>query len=184
MSGCKAAGGLKATCEDKLRVGGADPDFWVGYLSELDTPFNLNRTSDITTIDFGSYGGLRKFEGQKFQHNFTVELAVGAGSNKSYTHTGVVKLLSDSTADDLIIEALNLGDDIFVIYQNNNDEFFITGAGNGLSSTAYSVSTGQTGDADTTDTVTLTGSERTKALRFKVGGTVAATLAYLKSFEL
>lgn len=184
MSGCKAAGGLKATCEDKLRVGGADPDFWVGYLSELDTPFNLARTSDITTIDFGSYGGLRKFEGQKFQNSFGSELVVGGGGNKSYSQTGIVKLLSDSTADDLILEQLNLGDDIFIVYQNNNEEVFILGAGNGLSSTAAVQNTGTTGDADTSDTVTLTGSERTKPLRFKVGGTLAATLAYLKSFEL
>jgi hypothetical protein len=181
---CKATTGLTNTCDDLLRVGGADQTFWVGYLSELDTAFSLAQTADINAIDFGSYGGLRRFDGQKFQHTFGSELAVSSGGNKSYTHTAVVKVLSDSTADDVTLQQLNLGNDIFIIYQDNNSVFKILGAGKGLTSTADVENTGQTGDADTTDTVTMVGSERTKPLRFSRAAGYSATLAYIRSFEL
>jgi hypothetical protein len=181
---CKAGSGLSQTCEDKLRVGGADQTFWFGYLSELDTQFSLLQTADINVIDFGAYGGLRRCDGQKYQHTFGSELVVSAGGNKSYTQTGVVKVLADSTADDVVIQQMNLGDDIFIVYQDNNSQFFILGAGKGLSSTANTQNTGQTGDADTTDTITLVGSERTKPLRFSKAAGHSAALAYLESFEL
>lgn len=181
---CKITQGIDETCEDQLSVGGADQTFWVGYLSDLDTAFSLAQTADISQLDFGAYGGLYRFDGKKFQHQFGSELVVSAGGNKSYTHTAIVKLLADSTADDKTLQNLNLGNDIFIIYQTNNNVFKILGPGKGLTSTADVENTGQTGDADTTDTVTLTGSERVKPLRFSLAGGYSATLAYIESFEL
>lgn len=181
---CKITQGIDTSCTDLLRVGGADQTFWVGYLADLDTQFSLAQTADINTIDFGAYGGLYRFDGQKFQHTFGSELVVSAGGNKSYTHTAVIKVLADSTADDVTLQNLNLGNDIFIVYQDNNSKFFILGAGKGLSATADVQNTGQTGDADTTDSVTLVGTERTKPLRFMLGGGASATLAYLESREI
>lgn len=182
---CKAASGITNTCADLLRVGGADKTFWVGYKSELDTQISLDQTADIGTLDFGPYGGLRRFDGNKFSHSFGDELVIASSSgNRSYNHTITAKLLSDSTADDVILQNLNLGQDIFVVIADNNQQFFILGAGNGLSSTANTQNTGNTGDSDTSDTVTLSGSEKTKKLRFRLDGGYQATLDYIESFEL
>jgi hypothetical protein len=185
MAGCKITTGLGFTCADQVRVGGVAPDFWVGYLSELDTLFSLAQTADIGTIDFGSYGGLRKFSGNKFWHQASTELQVAQGSgNRSWKQTFVAKLLADSTTDDVTLQTLALGNDIFIIYQDSNQQFYIMGAGAGLSAESDTQSTGQTGDSDTTDTVTLSGSELTKPLRFKAGATASTTLAYLRGFEI
>lgn len=181
---CKITQGIENTCEDVLGVGGMDPTFWIGYKSDLDTQISLAQTADISQLDFGAYGGLYRFDGQKFQHSFGDELVVSAGGNKSYLHSLVVKLLTKTTEDDVTLQELNLGNDIFAIVQDNNQKFFILGAGSGLSSVSDTQNSGQTGDSDTTNTVTLQGSERTKKLRFSLGAGYSSTLAYLESMEI
>lgn len=181
---CKTTQGTSFSCDDLKKVGGLKPDFYVGYLSELDTAFSLLQTTDLSQIDFGSYGGLRKYSGNKFSHTAGDELVVAPGGNKSYTHTVVVKLLSDSTSDDLNLQTLALGNDIFVIVEDNNRVFKIYGAGNGLSVNADVFNSGQTGDSDTTNTITLVGQELTKALRFNLGGGYQATKDYLENLVL
>ena len=181
---CKASAGLTFSCTDLLKVGGVSSTFWVGYLSELDTQFPLAQTADIGTIDFGPYGGLRRFEGNKFSHSAGSTLIEAAGGNKSYTHTVTVKVVPDSTADDVILQDLNLGNDIFVVVQDNNRNFLIFGAGNGLRTTADVQNSGVTGDSDITDQITLEGQELTKPLRFSLGGGYQATLDYIEGMEL
>jgi hypothetical protein len=161
-----------------------DKTFWIGYLSELDTQISLDQAADINAFDFGSYGGLRRFDGNKFSHSFGDELQVAGGGNKSYKHTLSVKLLPNSTADDVILQNLNLGTDIFAVVQDNNRNFFVLGAGNGLSVESDSNNSGETGDSDTRDTVVMTGSEKTKKLRFALEGGYQATLDYLESMEI
>jgi ribulose bisphosphate carboxylase small subunit len=184
MSVCKITTGITNTCADLLKVGGVDQTFWVFYLSNLDTQISLLQSADINTLDFGSYGGLFRFDGNKFAHSFGSELVVTPGGNKHYKHTGVVKLLPGSTAEDVQLQTLNLGTDIGIVYQDNNRQFFILGAGNGLSVVSDPQSTGNTQDSDTTDTVTLEGAETTKPLRFALGGGYQATLDYLVSRQL
>jgi hypothetical protein len=181
---CKTQNGIEFICTSLLKVGGVFPDFWVGYLSELDTPISIDQTADISQIDFGAYGGLRKFSGNKFAHSGGTELVVSAGGNKSYRHVFVAKLIADSTEDDVTLQDLSLGNDIFIVYQDNNRVFKILGAGSGLSVESDAENTGTTGDSDTSDTVTLGGQELTKSLRFSLGGGYAATLAYLQSREI
>lgn len=181
---CKITDGIDFDCTNLLKVGGVQPDFWVGYLSELDTAFSLSQTADINTIDFGAYGGLRRFSGNKFAHSAGSELVVAAGGTKSWRHTFVAKLNADSTADDKTLQDLSLGNDIFIIYPDNNRVFKILGAGNGLSVESDVENSGQTGDSDTSDTVTLVGQELTKPLRFSLAGGYQATLDYLESREL
>jgi hypothetical protein len=153
MSNCKATSGFTNACADLLRVGGADKTFWAGYLSELDTQISLDQTADISQIDFGSYGGLRRFDGNKFAHSFGDALQVASGGNKSYKHTLSAKLLPNSTSDDVLLQDLNLGTDLFFVVQDNNRNFFILGAGNGMSAISDDNSSGETGDSDTRDTV-------------------------------
>lgn len=181
---CKVTTGISNTCADLLRVGGADKTFWVGYLSDLDTQIALTQTTDVRTLDFGSYGGLYRFDGNKFSHAFGSELTVAGGGNKSYKHSFVGKLLSNSTADDVELQQLALGDDIFIIAPDNNRTFFILGAGNGLSAVTDPQNSGQTGDSDTTHTVTLEGQELTLPLRFELLAGYQATLDYLESREV
>ena len=164
---CKIETGIVNDCSDLLRVGGISKTFWIGYLSELDTQFSLTQAADISTIDFSTYGGLRRFDGNKFSHSFGSELVVAAGGNKSYKQSFVFKILTNSTADDVVLQDLNLGNDVFVIVQDNNQKFFILGAGNGLSAVTDVQNSGQTGDSDASDTVTLEGQELTKPLRFE-----------------
>ncbi len=182
---CKVTSGISNTCPDILKSSGMGKTFWVGYLSDLDTQFSLALAADISQIDFGSYGVLHRFDGVKYAHDWTSELAVASGGNKSWTQNFNAKLISGSTEDDLQLRNLQLGDDIFIIGQDLNQQFWILGAGNGLSSTAGSSgSGGKEQGGDISDVVTLSGSEITpKPLRFSLGGGFQATLDYIVSRE-
>jgi hypothetical protein len=181
---CKAASGISNGCTDLLRVGGLDKTFWIFYKSQLDTQISLTQVADINVLDFGPYGGLLRFDGQKFSHEYTSPLVVANTGNRSYAPTLTIKILSNTTAHDVVIQQLNLGQDIVAIVQNNNNEFLILGAGKGLYVTANTSGSGLTGDADTSDTITLTGAETTKPLRFSKAGGYQATLDYLTAFEI
>lgn len=181
---CRITSGITNTCADLLKVGGADQTFWVFYLSQLDTQISLLQAADINALDFGSYGGVLRFDGNKFAHSFGSELVVSPGGNKHYKHTAVIKILPGSTAEDVLLQTLNLGTDIAIVYQTNNREFFILGAGNGLSVVSDPQNTGQGQDSDTTDTITLEGAETTKPLRFATGAGYQHTLDYLVSKQL
>ncbi len=182
---CKTTTGVLNACASLIKVSGLAKGFWLGYKSELDTQISLAQSADINTLDFGSYGGLRYFEGSKFSHDFSWELAVASGGNKSYNHNFNWKLTPDSTADDVTVQSLNLGDDIFIVTEDLNQEFYILGAGNGLTANAGAGGSGgkeQGGDTGTTGT--LTGNEKTVPLRFRLGGGYQATLDYLVSRQL
>ncbi len=79
---------------------------------------------------------------------------------------------------------MNLGQDIVIVAQDNNNGFWIIGAGKGLYVTENQHQSGLTGDADTSDTIVFTGAELTKPLRFSRGAGYQATLDYLTSFEI
>lgn len=181
---CVVPGRIERACGDNLDVGGAFPDFWVGHISELDTPIDIRQITDVKSLDFGPYGGLRLMEGRKYAHEFNWAYAEGAGGNVSFTHQGIVRLKSTNTAEDVTLQSIMLTDDMFIIYQDNNQQLFIIGAANGLKGTAGTGTTGTTADADTIPTITVTGSERTMPLRFMQDGGYAATLTYLRSFEI
>lgn len=181
---CKATTGLSFTCTDLLKVGGTGPTFWIGYLSELATLFSLAQSADIGTISFTGYGGLRRMEGNKFAHSAGYTMNEIAGGNKNYTHTVAVKVVSDSTADDVTLQNFALGNDMFLIIPDNNQQVFIYGAGNGLRVSANTQNSGQTGDSDTTYQVTFEGTEKTMPLRFALGGGYSATIAYLTAREI
>lgn len=184
---CKATSGITNTCDDLLRVGGADQTFWVGYLSELTTRLPISQTADISTLPLSVYKGLRRFDGQKFSHSFGSELVVASGGNKSYRHTLAARLLANSTADDVVLQDLALATDAFIIVQDNNENFFILGASKGMQAESDVQNTGTTGDADASDTITLVGSERTKPLRFRVSQGATAyqdTLNYIQAREI
>lgn len=181
---CKVTAGTSNTCADLLKVSGLGKKFWVTYKSSLDTQISLTQAADINALDLGSYGVLYAFEGSKFAHDFSYEGVTASGGNKSFNQTFNAKLTTGSTAEDLNFQKLFLGDDIIIIVEDLNQEFFILGAGNGLTGTAASGgSGGKEQGGDTADVIALSGNEKTKPLRFMLGGGYDATLAYLVARE-
>lgn len=179
---CKVSAGMSNDCTSRLKASGLGKNFWLGYKSELDTQFAQTQTADIGTIDLGSYGTLYKFEGSKFAHDYTVEGVFAPGGNVSYNQNFNWKLTPDTTADDATIQKLNIGDDIYIIVETTNQEFFILGSGNGMSANAYAGgSGGKESGGDVADSGTLTSNEKIKPLRFALGGGYQATLDYLNS---
>lgn len=169
MAGCKVTNPVNLACGDLLYPGGADGVFYVGYLSDLGTRISNTLTGDISSLSFVAYAGLRKFEGAKFAHIFMSETAIGTGGNISITHRGTVKLITQSTADDRAMLELIQMTDGFIIYQNNNNQWFILGPTKGLRAMPGALqSTGQNSGDDVADTVILEGAEKTKPLRFFV----------------
>lgn len=182
---CKVTQGIGNSCEDLLKSGGISKTFWVGYKADLDTQISQAQTADINTLDFGAYGGLYRFDMTKFSGSFSDSMQRANGSgNVSYLHQFVCKLLTGSTTDDVTLQKLHLGDDIFIVTEDTNQEFFILGSGNGLQALSSENSSGETGDSDIRDTVTLQSSEKIKKLRFRLAGGYQATLDYIESREI
>lgn len=182
MAGCKVTAGFANVCADLLKVSGLGKRFWIGYKADLDTQIAITQAADINAIDFASYGVLYAFEGSKFAHDYTWELAVATGGNKSFNQTLNIKLSASSTAEDVILQQLLMGDDIFAIVEDLNREFFIMGAGNGMiSNAATGGSGGKENGGDSSSSITLIANEKTIPLRFQLGGGYDASLAYLIS---
>lgn len=178
MATCKVTNPVQLACGDLLYPGGADGVFYVGYISDLGIKLSNTQVADIATLTFVAYAGLRKFEGAKFAHIFGSELAVGTGGNLSFTHRGTVKLITQSTADDVSMQQLAQSTDAFIVYQNNNNQWMILGPTKGLRAAAGPLqSTGQNTGDDVSDTLILEGAEKTKPLRFfSVSETATQTL--------
>lgn len=178
---CKVLYGIQTVCGDNLRTGGADRGFWVGYVSDLSTRIPSTQIGVVSSLAFAGYNGLVKFEGNKFAHKFDWAVSKGAGGNLAFIHRAILKLLPLNTQDDVEIQRLVQAQDAFIIYQDNNDEFYIMGAQKGLSVVAGELgTTGQNTGDDISDTVTLEGAEKTKPLRFFVTD-VATTILYLNN---
>lgn len=181
MANCKVQYGISTVCGDNLFPGGADKDFWVGYVSDLSTRIPSTQIGPISSLAFAGYNGLVKFEGNKGAHKFDDAFSKGGGANIAFIHRAILKLLPLNTQDDVEIQRLVQAQDAFIIYQNNNDQFFILGAQKGLTSVPGELrTTGQATTDDVTTTVTLEGAEKTLALRFFVTD-VATTIAYLNN---
>jgi hypothetical protein len=179
---CKVASGMTNDCTSRLKASGLGKNFWLGYKSDLDNQISQTQAADISQIDLGSYGSLYKMEGTKFAHDFTWEEKVASGGNISYDHIFNWKLTPDSTADDVTIQKINLADDAYVVVETPNQEFFILGSGQGLTSSASAGgSGGKESGGDTAVSGTLTSNEKIVPLRFALGGGYQATLDYLNS---
>jgi len=177
---CRVVNGITNVCGDLLQASGVDKDFWVGYCSDLSVKFSLTQTGVISNIQFYPYNGLVKFQGQKFAHKFDSELAVAPGGGISYTHKGMIKLMSLNTTDDVEIQRLTQAQDMFVIIQDNNEAFKIFAPAKGFNAVAGPLNTtGQNVGEDTATTINLIGSEKVLPLRFAYGSTTQATIDYL-----
>lgn len=181
MPACLITSGIVADCDDLKKVGGLAKKAWVANLDDIASTTVTD--GYVSAITFDTYGGLYAFESKK--GSFSAGYAVansGAGANKFFTHTVVMKLFPSNPTDDAVIEDLLVGT-VVTIVQTQNDEFLIYGLANGLDLTEGGYNSGQEAASDTTDTITLTGEEKTKAVRM-LDTDVATTLALLESYEL
>lgn len=175
---CKVSTGIRNVCGDIVFPGGADQDFYVGYVSDLSTKIPTTQAAVVSSLSFFAYAGLVKFEGQKLAHKFDWELQKGAGGNIFYLHRATIKLIALSVNDDVEVQRLAQGQDIFIINKNNNGVYKIYGAKNGMAAASGNGTTGQAFGDDVTDTIVLEGPEVTKPLNFLVTDE-ATTKAYL-----
>ncbi len=175
---CKVATGINNACGDIIFPGGADSEFYVGYISDLGTKIPTTQTGVITSLSFLAYAGLVKFEGQKFAHKFDSEGAKGAGGNIYYTHRATLKLIALSVSDDVEAQRLFQAQDAFIINKNSAGIYKIYGPKNGMAGVSANSTTGQAVGDDVSDTIVLEGPEITKPLTFLVTDE-ATTKAYL-----
>lgn len=178
--GCRVLQDLTLECGDNLYPAGAAGLLWVGYASDLSTPFDLSQAADIQTILFSAYRGLRKLEGVKYAHIFASEGQVGAGGNISIIHRATMKFITRSTQDDRVVQQLMQATDAFIIYQNSAREFFILGPSGMRYAAGPIQTTGQNPGDDNSDNVILEGTEIVKPLRFRPTG-VTDIAAYLNA---
>lgn len=181
MALCGINQGFNFDCLSLKRVSGVRR-VWAFNIADLRTAIDPNGTGYVTGLEFNGYDGLYEFESRKFSHQFTHNLVVSEGGNASFTQTGVLKLFVDTPAEVAALSDLAVSNVGFVVLTNNS-EFRIYGAENGM--TAGDGTTGTTGrlqGEDTTDTVTMIGSEKLPyRILFKTD--FATTLALVEAYE-
>jgi hypothetical protein len=181
---CSIGSGVGISCADLKRVAGLNKRLWLFNMDDLRTPIDVNQTT-ITNINLNTYALLFKFEGQKYAHSASSKLVRTDSGNISFEHTVNVKVNNTTAAEDAVIEALATAE-VGAIVQTNNNEFFIFGAGNGLTMMEMEDSTGQKQGDEEVTVIKLVGSETTLAKRFArpagaQGSILNETLFYLNS---
>lgn len=181
VQNCKVVTGIGNVCGDLLQASGADKDFYVGYISDLSVRFSLAQTGPISNIQFIPYNGLIKFQGQKYAHKFDHELVVSPGGSISFLHKAMVKLMALSTQDDVELQRLAQAQDMFIINADNNESLYIYAPSRGFSAVSGPMgTTGEKAGEDVVDVLNFTSNEKVVPLRFTLGGTFAADIAYLE----
>lgn len=178
---CGISGGIGIDCSDLRKPGGLYRTAWVFNKSALRVPIDVTLASYITDLEFLTYMSLYKFESAKFSHEATWTQQSGDGGNVSFLQTVILRLANSNPTADKVIEDASVAE-LGIITRSNAGEYLIWGAENGLAST--DATTGGTGRQATDSTFTqlnLGGSERFLPKRLLIGGSDAATLAYLNA---
>lgn len=178
---CKVVYGITNVCGDLLQVSGVGPDIYVGYVTDLSIRFALTQTAAISSISWLAYAGLVKFSGLKFSNEASYELAKAGGGAISYLHKLTIRAMNLSTQDDVELQRLTQAQNLFAIVPDNNENFFIFGASQGMTADAGVIKTfGKAQGEDVIAAVSLTGNEKTLPLRFLVSD-YPTTIAYLEN---
>jgi hypothetical protein len=178
---CGISDGIDIDCSDLRKPGGLYRIAWVFNKEDLRVPIDVTLAEYVTNLELNTYLGLYKFESTKFSHEATWAQQQGDGGNVSYLQTVTLRLANSNPANDKVIEDASVSE-LVIITRSNAGEYQIWGAENGLGS-----GDGTTGGAgrqatdSTFTTLVLTGTERYLPKRLLVGGTDAATLAYLNA---
>lgn len=180
---CGISNGIDITCEDLRKPGGVYRIAWAFNLGDLRLPIDVTIADYVTNLEFLIYRSLYVFESTKFSHDATWQQQNGDGGNISYIQTVNLRVANSDPAADRVIEDASVSE-LGIITRSNAGEFQIWGAENGLSSDP--ATTGGTGRQSTDSTftqLTLVGTERFLPKRLLIGGSSAATLAYLNAMS-
>jgi hypothetical protein len=159
MALCGITQGFNFNCLSLKRVSGVRR-LWAFNIDDLTTGIDPNGTGYVSGLEFNGYDGLYEFESRKFSHQFTHNLVVAESGAASWTQTGVIRVFVDTPDEVAALSDLSVSNVGFIVLTNNS-EFRIYGAENGM--TAGDGTTGTTGrlqGEDTTDQVTMIGSEK------------------------
>jgi len=180
MANCKITGGIDLTCEDKRRLGGLNTRYWMYSPSDVSV-ITEGLTGYVEALTFNTGTNTFTFDSPDNSCSAGWEAVSADGGNKFFNHTGAIKLISTTPADDLIIEELLVAKTTLIV-ETQNQEFLIYGINNGLKTTEGTQNSGAEDASDTTDSLTLTGGEKLKPKRFFVTD-YATTLALLVGYE-
>lgn len=179
---CNITASIGLTCADQRQAAGVQRRFWLGNLSDLqDSAFTEGVDGYVTAISFEAYAGLYAFVGPKKGHSFSTPAQIEDGSNKMFLHQASIKLFSSNPTDDEQIESL-LTADLFAIFEDNNQEFFLLGGEQGMEVTDIQRTT-QTDTGDTAFNISLQGVSKNLPLRV-FDTDYATTKALLESYEV
>lgn len=181
MAGCKITDGIDSNCGTQRRVGGVKK---VAFIFNIeDVTYTFDSSGFITAISFPAYEGLFKFQGQKQSHSGGwIEVTQEPGGNKFYQHDVLLKMITDTPADDAVLEQLLVAC-VGVILETNNRQFIIYGHFNGLEQTAGVQNSGQAFASDVGATLNLTGGEEDLPQRF-LNGTYQQTKDQLETYVI
>jgi hypothetical protein len=154
---CGISDGIDIDCSDLRKPGGLYRIAWVFNKEDLRVPIDVTLAEYVTNLELNTYLGLYKFESTKFSHEATWAQQQGDGGNVSYLQTVTLRLANSNPANDKVIEDASVS------------ELGTTGGA------------GRQATDSTFTTLVLTGTERYLPKRLLVGGTDAATLAYLNA---
>lgn len=176
---CGITSGIAINCEDLRAVGGVNKRAFIFNLDDLADAKYTENGGDITALNFETYKGMYEFTSKKKSHSGGYSVAnPDAGSNKFFTHSVTVKLFPDTSSEDIVIEDLIVGN-FGLILEDNNENFFLYGALNGMEVTEGTQNTGQDTNSDISDNLTFTGEEKKKPRRIIVTD-YATTKSYLE----
>lgn len=176
---CGITDGIDITCADLRKPGGLYRAVWAFNKGDLRVPIDVTLAAYITDLEFNTYRSLYLFESTKFSHEATWTQQQGDGGNISYQQNVILRLSNSNPAADKVIEDASVSE-LGIITRSNAGEYQIWGAENGLAS--GDGTTGGSGRQATDSTftqLTLVGVERYLPKRLLIGGSDAATLAYL-----
>lgn len=181
---CSISSGIGLTCPDLRRVAGVFKKIWLFNTSDLRTTIDVTQNF-LTNLNFNTYALLYAFEGKKYTHLFEEKGSKTEDGNGSYEQTLTMKIFNTSYQEDQVLEAL-LGAEVGAILLNNNREFFVAGAGNGLDCSEQNSTTGTKIGDPTSTTVILKGTEQYKAKRLIMpasanGDSFQSTMFYLNA---
>lgn len=181
MPNCLLTSDFDFDCNALKKVGGIKK-VWLFNLSALRVGIDPNGTGYITSLEFTGYDGLYLFDSRKYSHEFTSTLTIGDGGNSSWVQELILRLFNDTPEEDQALSDLAVAE-VGAIIQDNNGQFFIAGATNGLSGTAGVATLGRNPGDATATSITLSGAETQIYRRLLRNGNFADTLAYVTALQ-
>ncbi len=175
---CGIGAGIDVNCDDLRKPGGLSKDAWAFNLSALRTQIPVEAAGYVTNLDFNTYASLYKLSSTKYSYDAGWAEQTSDGGNKSYLQTINLRLFNSDPTDDATIEDLGVAE-VGLIVKSNAGEYLIYGAENGLTSNGSTGGSGRQATDPTTSNIVLQGTERFLPKRLLIGGSNAATKAYI-----